>query len=436
MKKALTGAFVVALIAALVLPMSSGCAKSEVPTIKVGVIGPMQYMAGKHHWYAATMARDEINEAGGVKVGEVMMPIELVKADSNEIISVPDATTAMEKLVTSEGVDLVVGGCRSEACLAMQDVAMEHQKVLIFCGPADNAICKRLAEDYDRYKYTFRMASPNSSGIGVMMISLVRMVSETITETLGVEKVKVAILAEKLVWNDAVIAAAKKMFPGLGMEVVGVWRPSPSATDMGTELSAIKAAGAHLIFTAFSTGAGVVYAKQWEELGIPACSAGINVEAETTDFWEATGGKGNYETTLNMWALAEITSKTKPFLDNYAEEFGTFPVVYSMTYDGLYVLKEAIERAGSLDNDAVVAELLETEYEGTGGIIAFYPPEHVTPHDLVFGPGYTTAVAVQWLDGEMKCVWPYGWQDIMYPGTVPYTIPPRVIEHFGRAPAE
>ena len=59
-----------------------------VPTIKIGVIGPMQFVQGIGHWNGATMAADEINAAGGVQVGDKKMNIELVQADSNEFINI------------------------------------------------------------------------------------------------------------------------------------------------------------------------------------------------------------------------------------------------------------------------------------------------------------------------------------------------------------
>ena len=37
-------------------------------------------------------------------------------------------------------------------------------------------------------------------------------------------------------------------------------------------------------------------------------------------------------------------------------------------------------------------------------------------------------MGTQWQDGELKCVWPYDWQGITYPGTVKYQLPPWVEE--------
>ncbi|TFG92402.1 MAG: ABC transporter substrate-binding protein, partial [Syntrophobacterales bacterium] len=68
--------------------------------IKIGVIGPMNFLQGKGHWNGALMAEEEINAKGGVQVGDKKMKIELVKADSNEVMNVTDATNAMERLMT------------------------------------------------------------------------------------------------------------------------------------------------------------------------------------------------------------------------------------------------------------------------------------------------------------------------------------------------
>jgi branched-chain amino acid transport system substrate-binding protein len=67
-------------------------------TIKIGVIGPMNFVQGKGHWNGALMAAEEINARGGVQVGKEKMKIELIKADSNEFLSVTDATNAIERV--------------------------------------------------------------------------------------------------------------------------------------------------------------------------------------------------------------------------------------------------------------------------------------------------------------------------------------------------
>ena len=103
-------------------------------TIKIGVLGPMTQPQGEYHWYGAEMARDDINKAGGINVGGKKMQIELVRADTNEHQSIPDATNAIERVITRDKVDFLVGGFRSEAVLAMQEVAMDYKKLFLGVG--------------------------------------------------------------------------------------------------------------------------------------------------------------------------------------------------------------------------------------------------------------------------------------------------------------
>ena len=106
-------------------------------TIKIAILGPMSFVQGEHHWNGAEMARDEINKAGGINVGGKRMQVELIRGDTNGLQSVPDATNAMERVITRDKADFVIGGFRSEAVLAMQEVAMDYKKIFLGAGAAD-----------------------------------------------------------------------------------------------------------------------------------------------------------------------------------------------------------------------------------------------------------------------------------------------------------
>ena len=417
---------IILLIACLVMMGVSCGDEEEANELKVGVIGPMQFQMGEHHWMGATLAADEINAAGGIQVGEDSYQIKLVQVDSNELVSVPDAASAAEEAISVDNVDVLIGTIRSEAALAVQEVAMDYETIFMVCGSSETAMSEKVAEDYDRYKYWFRITPVNNTALGQLNFLLVGAVAQKIGAELLMPP-KLAVFAEKASWTEAIVAAAQAYLPPQGIEVVGVWQPSDKATDVTAELTAIEAAGANMIMTALSGPVGIPYARAWEELQIPAASVGINVMAQADDFFVNTGGFGNYEMTLNTFARdVELTEKTSPFIEAFIEETGEMPTYNAGTYDALYILKEAIERADSVDMDDIVVELENTDYNGVAGRFVFDDN-----HDVTWGPGYVTALGVQWQDGELKGVWPPAdgsWNGVAYEGIVDYQLPPWVVE--------
>ena len=427
----------VLLVACLV--MAVGMPAYAAKVIKIGVIGPMKFVQGKGHWNGAIMAQEEINAKGGIQVGKKKMKIEVIKLDSNEFLSMTDATNAMELAITRHKVDFLVGGFRTEAVLAMQDIAMDYKKIFIGCGAAHPELCTRVAEDYKRYKYFFRGTPFNSRYLVKVCFIHLATVGGIMKKALGIPKIKVAIVAEKAVWVEPMVAVTKKFLPKLGMELAGIWRPSAVATDATAELSAVQRTGAHIVFTIFSSSVGITFARQAGELKIPAAMVGINVEAQKDGFYEATERMGNYVMTMNTYARGvEYNELTKPFVTKYIKRFGEVPTYTVATHDAIvYGLAPTIEEAGTLDADKIVAILENREYMVPSGKVKYSKDaqgRHL--HDLTWGPGYLTSLGVQWQDGELKGVWPNRWKaakgapEITYKGIVPYKIAPWIIKEY------
>jgi len=439
MKIRLTVLWSIFLAAMLVAAISFPAGAQGVRRIKIGVIGPMKHVQGQSHWNGAVLAADEINAGGGIQVGDQRMKIELIRADSNESNSVTDAANAMERLIARDKVDFVVGGFRTEAVLAMQDIAMEHKRIFIGCGAAANELCTRVVTDYNFYRYWFRESPFNSSMLARTSFIHLGYVAGILKEQLNIPKIKVAVVAEKAMWADAFTKTTEVVVVQQGMELVGTWRPSPKATDVTAELSAIQRSGAHIIFTIFSDSVGIPFARQAGELKIPAVQVGINVEAAKDSFWQATNGKGNYiMTSATFCRGVESNENTKAFLDSYIKRFGETPAYTAATYGAIiYGLVPSIEKTGTLDPDKIVAFLEEYEHKNADATIKYTKdPEGKPLHDITWGPGYATGLAIQWQDGKQVGVWPYKWKvtpdapELTYKGIVSYKIPPWVMERY------
>jgi branched-chain amino acid transport system substrate-binding protein len=383
----------------------------------------MAFLPGEHMWHGATFAAEEINRAGGIVVSNVRRPVQLVRVDSNELISVPDAASAVERAITRDRVDFLIGGVRSEAVLAMQEVISEHRRIFLGVGAAHPRLTQRVAEDFENYKYFFRVSPINAVHLGTVVFRQLADVAAVVRADLGITRPRVAILGERAVWNELIVAAAERQIPAMGMELAGVWRVSATATDVTAELSAIREARAQIIIFLAAGPVGTVFARQWAELQVPAAVTGINVEAQGGRFWRATGERANYMATFSALGRIPLSPRTIPFYDSFMRRHNNEVPLYTASgaYDSLYILKEAIERAGTVSTNAVIEELKKTDYASTAGQVVFN-----REHDVTFGQGYVMTVGVQWQDGRPQVFWPAGG------GTVRYALPPWVIRHWRR----
>jgi len=404
----------IALAATLALLGAAGPAFGQ-NTVKIAILGPMAFVQGENHWAGAEMARDEINRAGGISVGGRKLMVELVRADTNEMTSVPDAQSAAERVITRDRVDFLVGGFRSEAVFAMQEVAMDHKKIFLGVGAAHDELGLRVERDYTRYKYWFRVSPTKASDLGRTVFAVLNAVADQIRTQLNTPTPKVAVLAEKAVWTEPLIAAARKSLPAMKMEMVGLWQPSATATDVTAELSAIERAGADIVFTILSGPVGIVVGRQMGERGMKAVAFGINVEAQKDEYWGATAGRANFLSTLNTYAEVEITPKTVAWVRAFRERYKKTPAYTAATYDAIMILKEAIEKANSLKSDDLVPVIEKMSYVGNGAVLEFDKR-----HDPVWGPGKSLGIGVQWQEGKLVAFWPPNIK-----GMQPFRLPAR-----------
>ncbi|NIA03594.1 MAG: ABC transporter substrate-binding protein, partial [Nitrospirae bacterium] len=103
-------------------------------SIKIGLVAPLSGGAsdvGNDMKQAAILAVEEINADGGVLVTEfgVKIPLELVEGDTQT--SPTEGVTAVERLITSENVVVLVGGFSSGVTLADQVPAADKVPYVI-----------------------------------------------------------------------------------------------------------------------------------------------------------------------------------------------------------------------------------------------------------------------------------------------------------------
>jgi branched-chain amino acid transport system substrate-binding protein len=387
-------------ILGFVLALAAPIASAQ-GAIKIAILGPMAFVQGENHWAGAEMARDEINKAGGINVGGRRMQIELIRADTNEIQSVPDATNATERVITRDKADFLIGGFRSEAVLAMQEVAMDYKKIFLGAGAADARLGEHVETNYDRYKYWFRVTPVKAPDLFRTLMAVLDTIGDQVRQSLKKDKPRVALIAEKAVWTEPIVKGIQATLPKMNMELVGTWQPSAVATDVTAELSAIERAEADIVFTLLSGPVGISLGRQMGERNLKAVAWGINVEGQKDEFWQASAGKAQFVSTLDTYSEVEMTPKTIPFVRAFKQRYKKAPTYNAATYDAIMILKSAIEQAGTTDADRLVPVIEKMEHIGTAGTDTWDKR-----HDLVWAVGKTAGIAVQWQDGKKVPFWP------------------------------
>jgi branched-chain amino acid transport system substrate-binding protein len=355
--------------------------------IKIGVIGPFKLTPGRDIQEASTLAVEEINAAGGV----LGRKLELVFAETEQ--NPEKGKTAVERLLFVDKVDAIIGEHRSEVAIAVQPIIAENKKIFLSTGTASPLLSDNVLKDYGKFKYYFRTFL-NSNQMAEQMGKQLRDMMATY------KKDKVAIIAETAVWVEPIVDSLKKT---LGPKLVTLERVSTNAKDLSVELSKVQSANAQVVFAILAADAGLPFARQWADRQIPALVTGYTVMAQSDRFWEQTEGRAQSFMTWKHGVRAPISPKTIPYWDKYTKKYGHVPGAYTnfATYDGVYILTDAIKRAGGLDSDKLVKALEETDYVGVSGRIKF-----AKRHDPEAGPEFVPFTYIQWNKGEMVTVWP------------------------------
>jgi branched-chain amino acid transport system substrate-binding protein len=363
--------------------------------IKIGVIAEVQSIAGAATPGGAQIAADEINAKGGV----LGRKIEIVTYDNKS--SSADSVRAFQRAVSEDKVAAVIASYISEVVLALEPWASRLKMPLITPGAASNEITKAIHNEYDKNKYTFHGYLTSAAQAQLVCDAA----KDLLVDALKLKSV--AIMSEDAAWTKPLDVGYESCFPKVGMKVVEHIRFSPDTTDFTPIFNNIEGKKPDAIVTGISH-VGVQPTVQWKNQQVPIPMFGISAQALSPSFWNDTNGAADGVPSLAVATPdVAVTPKTKPFAAAFKARFGIPPAYTGYTsYDEVYLLAEAIQRAGSTDPDKMVAEMEKTDFEGTIGRIQFYGRDDEFTHGIKSGPGTVSGLVFQWQNGKQVVVWP------------------------------
>jgi branched-chain amino acid transport system substrate-binding protein len=354
---------------------------AEARNIKIGIVAGMQTVEGQDIERAAQLAIDEINAAGGVRVDEwhTNVDIELVLVDT-----VDDAagSTAgpVTRAITDQGVDLLIGGATTGGTLTGQIPAIQNRVPYIITGASLNLVTRRgslpsdnalYINDTEGMSYMFHYCttiSDYSTTVAHFLADSVKPVLDSTYSFDSARKLRLAVLYRDDGYGRGVRDVTSSIIAAdsLPIEVVANVSYGTTATTYQSQLISVKESKPDAVYVAgFTADTAEVIKEGINDVGLKSLYIAVEI-CEDPQFYALLGETGSFQILESKiatqwqgdtWYLPKVGT----YVENYKAKFdGKIPgMLGADTYDAVYIAKNAIERAGTL-NKEVVKNALET----------------------------------------------------------------------------
>jgi branched-chain amino acid transport system substrate-binding protein len=364
MKKA-TGNFFLVLAAALSVSLMFVNAYAKEP-YKIGalfaVTGAASFL-GEPEKNTAIMLQEQINKAGGINGHPLEIIIEDTKSDETQ------AVLSAKKLLEKDKVIAIVGPSTTGESMALVPILNNANTPLLSC--AAGAPITQPAKDRP---WIFKTPQYDISAVEAIYGYMKKH---------GISKVGIITISTG--FGDAGKKALLEMAPKYGITIVAEEKYGPKDSDMTTQLTKIKAAGAQAVIN-WSVGPGqVIVTKNWHALkmGIPLYQShgwgskkNIELAGNAAEGVIAPLGR------LVVWDKLPDNHPQKALLKKYTQDYearyksepGTFG---GHAYDSIMIIVEALKKVGP--DRKKIREYVETnikKWPGTGGIFNMSPEDH------------------------------------------------------------
>jgi len=320
-------------------------------TVKIGAFLSLTGATSAYGISAANaikLATEEANLNGGIDGKQVELEIEDDKSNTQDVPGI------VEHLIKEHKVHALIAEPVSTRAMMAAPVAQQNKTVMI----SSASVKPELTQQGD---YIFRacfISSTEGEAIAKFVVDRLK-------------ATKVAIILDDK--NDYAVVLAgffAESFKKLGGEVVSQQKYEANASDLSSQMDAIKTAAPEVVFApGFYTTASLV-AREIKKSSIKATLIG-------SDGWDSPklmdGGSEPFDGVYfanHFWAGSD-ESLVKKFVADYRAKYGVEPDAGAATaYDAARMLFDAFKRAKSTDSAAVRTALAQTkDFPGVTGKI-------------------------------------------------------------------
>ena len=368
-------------------------------TIKIGVFADLDGL-GRFAWQAVLLAAEQINDEGGILGRQVE-----VIGEDNDVGPGADSMvvkSALERLLFIHEVDFVIGGFHP----IVTDAISEHKT--IFISYTINNIEEQVIVDYEKYKYLFSVVHNTTSLTQGIIDSL-----QTLKENTDFKKVAYLFgtgYRPTEIMGDLDVALPAQY----GYEIVYRGTYPPDTFDFSSYFAQAEAAGAEILIPWIGGFEGTPAVKEYCDRQSPMIIySGLLGAASVPDAWEWTEGKCEdlCVTSIPLCVGFPHTSKTLSSREAYIERWGETPgIVDALAYDTVrFMLPEAIERAGTVETNAMVEALEQINVETSSAKNFAFSSSHgvmIGENPSAPDAGHMSPMVFQWQDGTLVPVHP------------------------------
>jgi branched-chain amino acid transport system substrate-binding protein len=357
-------AVVAALVAFLLLYAGLAAAThAQAATITLGasvqLSGPLAN-TGRYYRDGYEFAIDQINKAGGVKVGSSHEQLELKILDNQSDNNL--AVRQYVQLVSQDKVGLLLGPFASDATIATSSVAEKYQVPMIEGGGASDQIFSR------GYKYIFGTLPVASKYFESTIDAMGKLTPRPKS---------VALLYADDAFDVAVAKGTRDDIKKAGLDLVVDERYSTNASDFASLLARIRSAKPDAVLVAGHETEVLNFIRQAKSLDVSPHFYSFTVGVPSADFRKALGADADFAFGMTSW-LPSAAQKDAYFGDAekfaaaYHKRFGYEPDYHAASAaTDVEAYARAIEAAGTTDPKKVRDAIARVSFDSLYGHVQF-----------------------------------------------------------------
>jgi len=334
---------------------------AQQPPIKIGVVGGLSGAAasiGQAWADAIKMGADEINAGGGILGRKVALSIR--DTEFKVDVGVREA----KDLVLREKVNFLFGAISSGVSLAISTSVSKENKIIQITAVGNTH--RQTVELFQRY---FFQVVPNTfmEGRAAASVAAKQQAWKTYY-TIGYDYEFGRMQA------GAFVETVKKLRPDV--KIIGQHWPPVGETDYTPYITSMLAAKPDVVYSNLFEAGLAGFVKQALPYGFFQKVKFVSLADVSSMMAVPEMPEGVLGYTRGEF-YCENTPEMKKFTDAFHQRYKYYPVSYAvMGYDSLFMLKKAIEKAGTIETEAVVKVLEGFSYDSLRGKFTIRPLDH------------------------------------------------------------